>query len=67
MMENLMRKAERLAATERRRSMRHVAERLAARFTGLVEVTDDGVEVRGRGLNRRWLVDRDARFLGLGE
>lgn len=67
MMPNLMRKAEQLAASERRRAMRRVAEMLAARLPGNVEITDSGVEVRGRGLNRRWLEDPAARFMRIGK
>lgn len=67
MMNELIRRAEMLAAAHQRRQV----ERLSARMkevlgTSAVDIVDARVVVRGRGLIRRWLIDPGLRFLSSG-
>ena len=67
MMSGLIRRAELLAAAERRRQVRRLASRMKEMLgSGSVEVVDAAVVATGRGLLKRWLIDPGLRFLSSG-
>jgi hypothetical protein len=67
MMDALMRRAELLAASEQRRRLASLAERMREMLgRASVEIVDAKVVVSGRGLVRRWLTEPGLRFLASG-
>lgn len=64
-MDMLQRRAEHLAQVERRRVIARIARELSARLNHVdLRFTDGSVELRGRGLFKRWLLDSSLRFTG---
>jgi hypothetical protein len=67
MMERLTTRAGELARVAQERRVRNVAQKLRTLFgNAAIEVEEARVLVRGRGIIKRWLIDRSLRFLGGG-
>jgi len=63
-MENIIARGGELARDLRERQVRAVAQRLRTAFGDrAVEVEQERVLVRGKGITKRWLIDPSLRFL----